>query len=105
MFPWGHSWVQPRVASPRPGRRSALLMLLFGLVVVSCAGASQPTFNPNGRCGTDGRVPGAYPDLEANIPNTLGGRSPTRLDSGRNCTAANLGTFAGHGLSEVRFAG
>ena len=30
---------------------------------------------------------------------------PMTLDSGRNCSAANLGTLASQGISEVRFAG
>ncbi|HSK51362.1 MAG TPA: hypothetical protein VLA44_01305, partial [Clostridia bacterium] len=33
------------------------------------------------------------------------GRDPDLLDSGRNCTDANLGSLAGHGIDEVRFAG
>ena len=51
------------------------------------------------------RVPGAYPALESLVPETLGGRPPTRLDSGRNCTPINLGTLADHGFRDVRFAG
>lgn len=47
----------------------------------------------------------AYPDLEALVPGTLSGRPPASLDSGRNCSTANLGTLAGHGVKEVRFAG
>ena len=105
MSPTGHLWAHPGVARRWPDPRSALAALLFALVVVACAGVPQATFDPSGPCGTDGRVSGAYPDLEANVPKTLGGRSPTRLDSGRNCTAANLGTFARHGLTEVRVAG
>jgi len=53
----------------------------------------------------DGRYPGAYPDLEAQVPKTFLGRAPDQLDSGRNCTATELGTLAGHGLTEVRYAG
>ena len=48
---------------------------------------------------------GAYPDLEALVPGALSGRLPTSLDSGRNCSTANLGTLAGRGVREVRFAG
>ncbi len=31
--------------------------------------------------------------------------APMTLDSGRNCSAANLGSLASQGISEVRFAG
>ncbi len=39
------------------------------------------------------------------VPTSLDGQPPDRLDSGRNCTDANLGTLADHGIAEVRFAG
>ena len=51
------------------------------------------------------KVSGAYPALEARIPKTFEGRAPDQLNSGRNCTDANLGTLTGHGIHEVRFAG
>jgi hypothetical protein len=71
-----------------------------------CGSASPySTFDPKVPCVTDGRFPGAYPDLEARVPNRFAGRGPDTLDSGRNCTAAELGTLAGHGIREVRFAG
>jgi hypothetical protein len=48
---------------------------------------------------------GAYPELEARIPTTYEGRGPDRLDSGRHCTPAALGSLAAGGFTEVRFAG
>lgn len=53
----------------------------------------------------DGRAPGAYPDLEALAPRTLGGTAPTTVDSGRNCSDKALGTLTAHGVRELRFAG
>jgi hypothetical protein len=53
----------------------------------------------------NGKRAGAYPELEALIPASFGGKAPQMLDSGRNCTSAELGTLAGHGLTELRFAG
>jgi hypothetical protein len=53
----------------------------------------------------DGQTPGAYPDLEAQIPPAFEAGPPARLDSGRNCTGRNLGTLATAGIREVRFAG
>ena len=53
----------------------------------------------------DGRLPGAYPDLEALIPADIEGLPPARVDSGRNCSAAKLGTLAARGINDLRFAG
>lgn len=82
----------------------AVLAAVVALAVVGCGG-SGATFSPDGPCVVDGRVPGAYPDLEALVPAELDGRPPDRLDSGRNCSDANLGTLAGAGIEEIRFAG
>lgn len=56
-------------------------------------------------CLVDGRAPGAYPELEALVPTSLGGKSPTTIDSGRNCSDKALGSLAAHGVHELRFAG
>ena len=82
-------------------------VLLFALVLLTlggCAGAT-PSFDPTGPCTADGSAPGAYPELEALVPTTYEGRGPDTLDSGRNCTAGNLGTLEAAGIEEVRFAG
>jgi len=73
--------------------------------VAGCVGAPVPSFDPTGVCSADGRAPGAYPDLEALVPARYQGIPPKTLDSGRNCTATNLGSLASLGISEVRFAG
>jgi hypothetical protein len=91
------------------GRRAPSLLhgaLAFMLVagLAGCA-SSGATFSPSGPCLADGRQAGAYPDLERQIPQTFEGRPPDRLDSGRNCTDANLGLLEGHGIRELRFAG
>jgi len=76
------------------------------MLVAGCTpGSPYSSFDPKVPCTTDGRFPGAYPDLEARVPARFAGRGPDTLDSGRNCTAAELGTLAGHGIREVRFAG
>jgi hypothetical protein len=79
--------------------------LVLTLVLSGCGGGAAASFDPSGACASDGRVPGAYPELEARVPTTLGGRPPAKLDSGRNCSAANLATLANHGVTEIRFAG
>jgi hypothetical protein len=73
--------------------------------VIGCSSATPASFNPSGACREDGQRPGAYPELEALVPSAFEGVAPARLDSGRHCTERSLGTLAGHGIREVRFAG
>ena len=80
-------------------------LLSAGSILAACSGSPYTSFDPSGPCAVNGRYPGAYPGLEAQVPTTFLGRGPDQLDSGRNCTAAELGTLAGHGLTEVRYAG
>lgn len=89
------------------GRIASLVVAsVLAWLVAACSGAAAPaTFDAAAACTADQRVAGAYPDLEARIPRSLFGAGPTQLDSGRNCTSTNLGTLAGHGISEVHFAG
>jgi hypothetical protein len=92
------------VVSPRiwPARAALLAM---AIVVAAGCGSGGGSFDPASPCTTDGRYPGAYPDLEAVLPRTVAGRTADRLDSGRNCTAAALATLERHGVTELRFAG
>jgi hypothetical protein len=97
---------------PRPRRRSAVParhalaaivgLVLLGVVVAACG---EATFDPTGPCTTDGKVPGAYPALEAVVPTLYEGRPPAQLDSGRTCSPDGLGTLDDHGIQELRFAG
>ncbi len=82
-----------------------LAVSILAVVLVGCAGTSTASFEPTGACSGDGATPGAYPELESLIPTTYHDASPERLDSGRNCTPENLGSLAGAGIDEVRFAG
>lgn len=81
------------------------LLLLAVLVATACAGSPAPSFDPAGTCTSDGSAPGAYPDLEALVPTVYMEKAPDLLDSGRNCSPANLGSLADLGIGEVRFAG
>ena len=81
-----------------------VLLASVAFAVAGCAGGAQPSFDPTGPCTTDGRAPGAYPELEARVPSTYRGTSPATLDSGRNCSDEQLGSLAGS-FEEVRFAG
>jgi hypothetical protein len=94
----------PRGAAPRLAVLVALILL--ALAVGGCGAATPATsFDPASACTTDGRFPGAYPDLEALLPATYEGVAPASVDSGRNCTPAALGTLAQSGVDGVRFAG
>ena len=102
------SGVTHRVLTPRrrtPGTR----LLGAGIAVLLLAGCggggAAPSFDVAAGCPAEGRAAGAYPDLEARIPKTFEGRGPDRLDSGRHCDPASLGTLADAGFDEVRFAG
>lgn len=85
--------------------RAGLLALAVVAILAACSRGPAPSFDTTGPCSTDGRAAGAYPDLEALIPTVYQGVPPMTLDSGRNCSPANLGSLAALGISEVRFAG
>ncbi len=87
--------------------RQVLTFVAFACCVLVAACSQGPTasFDPSGPCTVDGAAPGAYPDLEARIPTTYEGQAPSRLDSGRHCDQASLGSLAAAGITEVRFAG
>jgi hypothetical protein len=84
---------------------AVFVALLIAIVVAACAGSPAASFDPTGACASDGSAPGAYPELEGLVPVRYMDKGPDQLDSGRNCTAANLGSLAGVGIHEVRFAG
>jgi hypothetical protein len=108
--------VTPRTEELRR-RLGPLLVLTLSVLLLGCGG-SAGTFNPSGPCTADGRAPGAFPDLEAKLPRSLGGIAPadgsasapadllpTKVDSGRNCTEGALSTLWAHGIRELRYAG
>ena len=82
-------------------------MFAMVLGLAACGGPTAPvvSFDPTGACTTDGQQPGAYPELEAQLPADYDGAKPTSVDSGRTCTPAALGTLAGAGIKELRIAG
>ncbi|HET7728362.1 MAG TPA: hypothetical protein VFK54_13665 [Candidatus Limnocylindrales bacterium] len=94
-----------------PGRRRGLPALLLLLVVAALAAAGcaapapSPAFDPASACTTDGRRPGAYPELEALLPPALDGVAPNTVDSGRSCTSEALGSLHERGIRELRYAG
>jgi hypothetical protein len=84
----------------------ALASLALVIAIAAC-GTAPPvaSFDPASACDTDGRFPGAYPELEALLPTAFEGKAPESVDSGRSCTDAALGTLAGEGVDGLRFAG
>lgn len=84
-----------------------VIALVVTVLTAACGGAGVPmvSFDPAGACTTDGRMPGAYPDLEARLPAAYASAVPDNVDSGRHCTAEALGTLAAAGIDEVRYAG
>ncbi len=89
--------------------RLAAFVAIALVAVVALAGCNpeQLAANPLGPCGDDARAAGGFPELEALVPKALGvdGRPPDRVDSGRNCSDATLGTLKSHGVTEMRFGG
>jgi hypothetical protein len=85
--------------------RVNVLLSLLVIVVGACAAPPAASFDPSGPCVDDGTAPGAYPELEAMVPTIFEDTAPETLDSGRNCTAAGLGSLRQAGIDEVRFAG
>ncbi len=97
----------PRHRRRSPFAAAPFLALFVAILVSGCASSKIPvaSFDPSTPCTTDGRQPGAYPDLEAALPTAYEGQAPVSVDSGRNCTTGALGTLADHGIAGVRFAG
>jgi hypothetical protein len=85
--------------------RFCAALLAISLMLAGCGGGLAASFDPTGPCTMDGQAPGAYPDLEARIPATLLDAKPTKVDSGRHCSAEALGSLSAAGFKEVRFAG
>lgn len=92
---------------PRTAIRLVLAMIVLAMLVslAGCGGATGATFNPSGTCGADGKVAGAYPNLEALLPTTFDGKATTSVDSGRNCSDAAIGSLITHDAAGVEFAG
>lgn len=93
--------------SRRPFATVVCVALLVVAFVAGCGGSTGHlvSFDPSSPCTTDGRQPGAYPELERLLPAEYEGQPPGSVDSGRNCTPDALGALADMGIDGVRFAG
>ena len=99
------AWLHRATLRPRLPR-TAVAIVVAAVVLGGC-GSSIPvvSFDPSSACTSDGRQPGAYPELEALLPTTFRGKAPDNVDSGRNCSPASLGALANAGIDGVKFAG
>jgi hypothetical protein len=83
-------------------RRIVLLGVAAGMLSTACAGT--PASSSAGACA-DLQTPGVFPELERLVPRSVGDTAVTRLESGRSCSDQALGSLAGAGIHELRFAG
>jgi hypothetical protein len=81
-----------------------LAAIALALATAAC-GTFDPSFPATSTCPNEAQAPGTFPDLEALLPRGMIERSPDELDSGWHCAAEALGTYAAHGVRELRFAG
>ena len=81
-----------------------LAVIALALAAAGC-GTLGPSSPATSTCPNEAQAAGTFPDLEALLPRGMIERSPDELDSGWHCTAETLGTYAAHGVRELRFAG
>ena len=89
----------------RGSARALIVLATLAVFVAACGAGAPASFDVAAGCPVEGRVAGAYPDLEKRIPTSYEGRAPDTLDSGRHCDPDSLGSLAKAGFDEVRFAG
>jgi hypothetical protein len=102
-----------RTSVPRERRPTQLPALALGLLaaaallLAACSPAAPASFDPATACVGTAReqMKGAYPALEARIPEAIGGIAPASRDSGRFCSKETLGSVLDAGVTEVRFGG
>jgi len=94
---------------PRPRSRTLALAAFAGaaLLLAGCSSAAPASFDPATACAGTARqqMKGAYPALEARIPESIDGVAPASRDSGRFCSKETLGSLIDAGVTEVRFGG
>jgi hypothetical protein len=99
----------PSRLSPRARWRPIALVALFvaGSLVAACGSAAPASFDPSAACNGAGRqqMKGAYPALEARIPDQIDGKPAASRDSGRFCARETLGSVYDAGVTEVHFGG
>jgi hypothetical protein len=106
MASYHRAMPRPTIRRLRAPRATAIAVVVALLsVALGACSAAAPSFAPEGPCTGDGRLPGTYPALEAQVPTAFENQPPTRLDSGRTCTPGGLETLAAAGIHEVRYAG
>ncbi len=97
-----------RAGIPWPGSAvAAVLLLACGLAVSACGPTAVASFDPATPCGgaAQQQMPGAYPALEARVPQAIDGQAAATRESGRFCTRETLGSLFDAGVTEERFGG
>jgi len=91
----------------RPRALALAVLACAALLLGGCSSASPASFDPATPCAGTAReqMKGAYPALEARIPETIGAVAPASRDSGRFCSKETLGSVLDAGVTEVRFGG
>lgn len=100
----GRQGFRPRTHHASHRRRLALAAITLALAATAC-GTFDPSFPATSACPNEAQAAGTFPDLKSLLPRGMIERSPDELDSGWHCTAETLGSYAAHGVRELRFAG
>jgi hypothetical protein len=113
-YPWRVTALDAQSTRPRTprrgrrttvGRRGAVALGALFVIAILVGGAFWVVLGPS-TPSCEAQRSGFDTTLERQVPTGLEGRGPDRLDSGRHCTSASLGTLAErHGLGSVDFAG
>jgi hypothetical protein len=80
------------------------MILAAGSMLGACANVDG-TFPATSACPEEPRAAGTLPELEALVPTHLDGQAADMIDSGWNCLAQTLGTYASRGVARLEFAG
>lgn len=104
LAPHGLNARAARAGSTAGGLRLVLAGFALALATTAC-GTLDPTFPATSACPNEVTAPGTFPELEGLLPRGMIERSPDELESGWHCIPDTLGTYAAHGVRELRFAG
>ncbi len=92
-----------------PRALTGVVVALAGaaLLLAGCSSAAPASFDPATPCAGAARqeMKGAYPALEARIPERIDGNDAASRDSGRYCSKETLGSVLDAGVTEERFGG
>jgi hypothetical protein len=84
---------------------AAALAVVFVTLAACSSSAASASFDPGSPCGgaAEQHMSGAYPELEATIPNAVADQPATTRESGRYCSRDTLGKLVDAGINEMHF--